>query len=85
MATVSAGAIRAGRALLGMSQADLAELAKVSTPTIRRIETDQKGVSVETVNRVQGVLEEAGIEFMPETEKFTEGVRQSKASLSKKK
>ncbi len=68
-----------------MSQADLAELAKVSTPTIRRIETDQKGVSVETVNRVQGVLETAGIEFMPETEKFTEGVRQSKASLSKKK
>jgi transcriptional regulator with XRE-family HTH domain len=85
MATVSAGAIRAGRALLGMSQADLARLSKVSTPTLRRIETDQKGVSVEAVKLVQKYLKEAGIEFLPETETFTEGVRQSKASLSKKK
>jgi len=68
-----------------MSQAELAELASVSTPTVRRIETDQKGVSVESVNLVQGVLEKAGIEFLPETDKFTEGVRKLKSTSSKKK
>ena len=78
MATVSADAIRAGRALIRMSQDELARRSGLSIPTLRRIETDQKGVSVDAVGTVQKILESEGVEFLPETESATEGVRKRK-------
>jgi len=59
--------IRAARALLRLEQAELAERAKVSIVTIRRLETKQGGerVAAATVARVRAALERAGAEFIP--------------------
>ena len=60
--------IRAARALLRLEQAELAERAKVSIVTIRRLETKQgsERVAPATLARVRAVLEEAGAEFIPD-------------------
>ena len=59
--------IRAGRALLGWSQVELAAAAAVGVATVRRLEsagTEIRG-SVDTVWKIQKALEAAGIEFIP--------------------
>ena len=57
--------IRAGRALLGWSQMDLAEAAAVGIATVRRLESSQdvRG-SVETLFKIQRALEKGGVEFI---------------------
>ena len=59
--------IRAARALLHLEQAELAERAKVSIVTVRRLETKQSGerVAPATLARVLAALEHAGAEFIP--------------------
>lgn len=60
--------IAAARALLGMAQAQLAEAAKISVPTLRRMEASE-GPAAGMANNVDAVcraLEAAGIEFIPE-------------------
>ena len=59
--------IRAGRALLGWGQIELAKAAKVGVATVRRLEAsgDEVRGSVETLLKIQRALEEAGIEFIP--------------------
>lgn len=60
--------MRAGRALLGIDQKRLAELAGVSLPTIQRMETSEgqvRGV-VETLVKVVSALEREGIELIGE-------------------
>ena len=56
--------MRAARGLIGWSQAELADAAGLSRPTIERAET--KGVSAQTVEAIQRALESAGILFVPE-------------------
>ena len=80
MATVSADALRAGRALIDMSQMTLAKEAGISVPTLRKIEKDQSGVSVDAILKVQQVLEGLGVEFLFETTEAFEGVRRRKRS-----
>lgn len=63
---------RAARALLGLSQAELARLAGVGLSTLRDIETGwraRKGrsqVSAEALAKVRAALEAAGVEFIEE-------------------
>jgi len=60
--------IRAARALLRLEQADLAQQARVSVVTIRRLEgadRDQR-VKPATLEAVRQVLEQAGAEFIPD-------------------
>jgi predicted transcriptional regulator len=60
--------MRAARALLGIDQKQLAQLAGVSLPTIQRMETSEgtvRGV-IESLTRVVGALEDAGIELIGE-------------------
>lgn len=60
--------LRAARALLGIDQRQMAELAKVSLPTIQRMEASDgqvRGV-VDTLVKVVTALEEAGIELLGE-------------------
>lgn len=60
--------MRAGRALLGIDQKRLAELAGVSLPTIQRMETSDgqvRGV-VETLVKVVSALEREGVELIGE-------------------
>ncbi|RVG89282.1 XRE family transcriptional regulator [Sinorhizobium meliloti] len=59
--------IKAGRDLLGMTQAELCEKAGVPLITLRRIEgkPDHAGlVSQETVSRVKAALEAQGVQFL---------------------
>ena len=69
--------IRAGRALLGWSQLDLANGASVGVATVRRIEGSKHEIrgSAETVWKIQTALEEAGVEFIPADETKGPGVR----------
>lgn len=60
--------MRAARALLGIDQRQLAQLAQLSLPTIQRMEASEgqvRGV-VDTLVKVIGALESAGIELLGE-------------------
>jgi transcriptional regulator with XRE-family HTH domain len=60
--------MKAARALVGMEQKTLAELSGVSLPTIQRMEASNgvvRGV-IETLMKVMGALEAAGVEFINE-------------------
>ncbi len=60
--------MRAARALLGIDQRQLAELAGLSPPTIQRMEASGgqvRGV-VDTLVKVVNALEDAGIELIGE-------------------
>lgn len=60
--------IAAARALIGMAQADLAAAARVSVPTLRRMEASE-GPAAGMTNNVEAVrraLEAAGVDFIPE-------------------
>jgi predicted transcriptional regulator len=65
---VSIRQIKAARALLTWSQEELATAAKVSVPTIKRLEaTDGPlGGRSETANKIKVALQTAGIEFLDE-------------------
>jgi transcriptional regulator with XRE-family HTH domain len=60
--------ICAARALLRLEQAELAKRARVSVVTIRRIEKRQESerVAPGTLTGVRKVLEQAGVEFIPD-------------------
>ena len=59
--------LRAARALLGLSQAELALRADLSVPTIKRLEGGfGPHVSDEARARLKKAIESAGIEFIEE-------------------
>lgn len=60
--------LRAARALLGWSQDRLSEASGVSLPTIKRLEPGEGFLQtrVETLNKLQVALEEAGVLFIAE-------------------
>lgn len=65
---VSIRQVKAARALLGWSQADLAERSGVSSPTIKRLEAVDGpiGGRLDTADAMRSALEAAGIEFIAE-------------------
>ena len=65
---LTAAQMRAARALLGIDQRQLAELAGVSLPTIQRMEASDGNVRgvVDTLVKVVEALERAGIELIGE-------------------
>ncbi|WP_378951237.1 helix-turn-helix domain-containing protein [Mesorhizobium sp. ANAO-SY3R2] len=58
--------LRAARVLLDISAKDLAKMAGVSKRSLVRIES-REPVRLDTSMRVQKALEQAGIQFVPET------------------
>lgn len=74
---ISATQMRAARALLGIDQKTLAELAGLSVPTIQRMEASDGNVRgvVESLDKVVGALDRAGIELIPEGAPSTSGGR----------
>ena len=63
---MTAAQLRAARALLGIDQKTLAEMAHVSLPTIQRMEASDgtvRGV-VDTLTKVVEALNEAGVELI---------------------
>ena len=80
---IDAAQIRGARALLNISQTDLAEIADLHVATIRRIEaaTSVRGTA-ETLLKMQKALEKAGIEFIPAGAGKGPGVRLSQEEQS---
>lgn len=73
---IDAAQIRAARALLGLGQVKLSELAKVGISTVKRLELSG-GVSgsARTLWKIQAALEAAGVEFIPAEGAKGPGVR----------
>jgi transcriptional regulator with XRE-family HTH domain len=65
---ISAGQIRAARALLGIDQRQLAELCGLSVPTIQRMEASESVVrgNVDSLMKLVAALDQAGIELLGE-------------------
>lgn len=74
---ITAAQMRAARALLGIDQKRLAELAGVSVPTIQRMEASEGNVRgiVESLTRVVEALDAAGIELIRDGAASTTGGR----------
>jgi transcriptional regulator with XRE-family HTH domain len=73
---INAAQIRAARALLDISQAQLSKLASVSATTIKRLEaaSEVRGAA-DTLWKIQRTLEAAGVEFIAEDDTKGPGVR----------
>jgi predicted transcriptional regulator len=74
---ITANQLRAARALLGVDQKTLAEMAGVSVPTIQRMEAsegDVRGI-VDSLMKVVNALDRAGIELIGEHARSDSGGR----------
>jgi len=60
--------LRGARAMLGITQAELARRSHVSLPTIKRLEVGKGAIAAraKTRERLERALEAAGIEFIAE-------------------
>ncbi|MCK5750449.1 transcriptional regulator [Oricola sp.] len=74
--------LRAARVALDIPAAALAKRAGVSKRSLVRIEACEP-VTLETSLRVQKALEEAGVEFLPETKTEGPGLRVKKGVVRK--
>ena len=65
---ITAAQLRAARALLGIDQRRLAELSGLSVPTIQRMEASEGVIrgNVDSLMKLVGALDAAGIELIPE-------------------
>jgi transcriptional regulator with XRE-family HTH domain len=65
---ITASQLRAARALLGIDQRQLAELAGISVPTIQRMEASSHVVrgNVDSLMRLLAALDGAGVEIINE-------------------
>ena len=63
---ISAGQVRAARALLGIDQRELADIAGLSVPTIQRMEASEGVIrgNVDSLMKLIGALDSAGIELI---------------------
>ncbi len=74
---ITGGQMKAARALLGVDQKQLADLAGLSVPTIQRMEASEgtvRGV-VESLTRVVEALDRAGVELIGDGAASTSGGR----------
>lgn len=69
--------IRAARALLALSQSELAKLASIGLATLQRLELGGSEVrgSAQTIWKLQSALESAGIIFIDQDDTNGPGVR----------
>ena len=74
---MTAAQLRAARALLGIDQKSLAEMAGVSVPTIQRMEASEGNVRgvVDSLTKVVEALSRAGVELIGEGVVSSDGGR----------
>ncbi len=74
---ITAAQLRAARALLGIDQRRLAELSGLSVPTIQRMEASEGVIrgNVESLMKLIGALDTAGIELIAEGAVSAQGGR----------
>ncbi|WP_338147696.1 helix-turn-helix domain-containing protein [Neoroseomonas terrae] len=63
---ISAGQVRAARALLGLTREQLADASAVPLRTLARFELDDGSPQQRTLTAIRTALEAAGVEFIPE-------------------
>jgi transcriptional regulator with XRE-family HTH domain len=82
---LSAGQLRAARALLGIDQRELAEIASLSVPTIQRMEASEGVIrgNVDSLMKLIGALEKAGIILLNEGAPSPEGGRGIRLKMQK--
>ena len=82
---INAAQIKAARALLGLGQLELSELAAVGISTVKRIELSAEITgSALTLWKIQTALEQAGVEFIPGDESKGPGVRLKQGDKAKR-
>ena len=64
MVTITSAQIRGARAMLGWSMVKLAQAARVSVSTVKRIEDGEAGNA--SLNLLQDALETEGVRFLPD-------------------
>jgi transcriptional regulator with XRE-family HTH domain len=79
---IEAAQVRAARALIGWSRAELADAAGVPLSIVDRFETGQPDISADAVAKVRAALESAGVAFIPKNGGGA-GVRLRKGGESK--
>lgn len=74
---ISSGQLRAARALLGIDQRQLADIAGLSVPTIQRMEASDGVIrgNVDSLMKLIGALEASGIELIADGAASPEGGR----------
>ncbi len=74
---ISAGQLRAARALLGIDQRELADIAGLSVPTIQRMEASEGVIrgNVDSLMKLIGALDSAGIELISDGASSPDGGR----------
>ena len=74
---ITAAQLRAARALIGIDQRRLAELSGLSVPTIQRMEASEGVIrgNVDSLMKLVGALDAAGIELIPEGALSSQGGR----------
>jgi transcriptional regulator with XRE-family HTH domain len=74
---ISAGQLRAARALLGIDQRQLAEISGLSVPTIQRMEASSGVIrgNVDSLMKLVKALSAAGVELIAEGAASTSGGR----------
>jgi len=74
---ITAAQLRAARALLGIDQRELAEIAGLSVPTIQRMEASEGVIrgNVDSLMKLISALQAAGLELIGEGATSTEGGR----------
>ena len=83
---ITAAQMRAARALLGIDQRQLAELADISVPTIQRMEASDGNVRgvIDTLTKVVEALNRAGIELIGDNAVSRDGGRGVRLKQAKK-
>ncbi|WP_407530614.1 helix-turn-helix transcriptional regulator [Methylobacterium oryzisoli] len=74
---MSPAVARAARALIRMTQSELAQASGLGLSTIVDYEKERRAVSLEVISAIKLALENAGVEFLPENG-GGEGVRRRK-------
>ncbi len=74
---MTASQLRAARALLGIDQREMADLAGVSLPTVQRMEASEGNVRgmIDTLTKIVEALDRAGIELIGEHKPSRDGGR----------
>jgi transcriptional regulator with XRE-family HTH domain len=74
---ISAAQLRAARALMGIDQRQLAELAGLSVPTIQRMEASEGVIrgNVDSLMKLVAALDKGGVELINEGGKSQDGGR----------
>jgi len=73
--TLVASQCRAARAMLGLSQRDLARMAEMAHRTVADFETNARTPHIRTLRAMRETLEACGAVFIPADEQFGPGVR----------